>query len=147
NLREGDGSQVILAAVVDNLHFRALLDHLGDFVERDVAALDGVVELAVGVPLDDLRLAGSRGWSERLGVVHRLPGVGRGLRTVGRPGPEGASEGSAAPQRGPPGSLGFPMDSSRIGPSASPRGRVMAHRAGRRTPGYASRHPRLPRPG
>src|SRR6185295_14304841 len=59
DLRQGDGGEVVLGAVVDDLHLGALLDHLGDLVERDVPALDGVVELPVRVALDDLRLAGS----------------------------------------------------------------------------------------
>src|SRR5690606_3604399 len=49
-----------LAAVVDDLHLDALLHHLGDLVERHVPALDRVVELPVGVALDDLRLANGR---------------------------------------------------------------------------------------
>ena len=66
NLRQRHRGEVFLRAVVDDLDLDALLHHLGDLVERDVPALDRVVELAVGVPLDDLRLFGRCG----LGLAH-----------------------------------------------------------------------------
>src|SRR5438874_4027015 len=75
DLRQRDRGQVFLGAVVDDLHLGAALDHLGDLVERDVPALDRVVELSVRIPLDDLRflLLGRRGGRS---------GLGRGIRLV-----------------------------------------------------------------
>lgn len=49
--RSGD---VVLGFVVDDPEIFAAFDHLGDFVERDVAGLVSVVELPVLVALDDL---------------------------------------------------------------------------------------------
>ena len=53
DLREGDLGEVVLRVVVDDLHFFARADHLGDLEERDVAAVLRVVELPVRVALDD----------------------------------------------------------------------------------------------
>ena len=77
DLRQGDGSQILLGAVVEYLDLGAALDHLGDFIERHVAALDRVVELAVRVSLDCLgllapfrRLASALGGRCLLLLVH-----------------------------------------------------------------------------
>src|SRR2546430_17147392 len=56
DLRQRHGGEIFLAAVVDDLHLGATLDHVGDLVEGDVAALHRVVELAVRVALDDFGL-------------------------------------------------------------------------------------------
>ena len=53
DLRERDLGQIVLRVVVDDLHFFAAADHLGDLQERDVPAVLRVVELAVRVALDD----------------------------------------------------------------------------------------------
>jgi hypothetical protein len=89
DLRQRDRGEVVLGAVVDDLHLGALLDHLGDLVERDVPALHGVVELPVRVALDDLRLAGSLvlGGMQLFGFSHRscVAVVNGGPATSARP--------------------------------------------------------------
>src|SRR5262245_9116557 len=56
DLRERDGRQILLRIVVDDLDVLARADHVGDLLERDVAAALRVVELAVGVAFDDAGL-------------------------------------------------------------------------------------------
>ena len=43
----------LLRPVVDDLDLDPLLDHCGDLIQGHIPALDGVVELAVRVALDD----------------------------------------------------------------------------------------------
>src|SRR6185369_8932734 len=53
DLRERDRGEVLTAVVLDDLDVLARLHPATDFVERDVAALARVVQLAVAVPLDE----------------------------------------------------------------------------------------------
>ena len=53
DLGERHGREILAGAVVDDPHVDATLHHVGDLVEGDVARPLGVVELAVGVALDD----------------------------------------------------------------------------------------------
>jgi hypothetical protein len=55
DLRERDRGEVLARAGVHHGDLAAGADHLLDLLEGDVAALLGVVELAVGVALDDVR--------------------------------------------------------------------------------------------
>ncbi len=57
---ERDRGQVFLGLVVDDLDVVAVADHLADLIERDVPAVLRVVELAIGVSLDDPRLGHGR---------------------------------------------------------------------------------------
>ena len=52
NLRERDLGDVFARLLVDDLHGLTLVEELCDALERDVAAGFGVVELAVGIALD-----------------------------------------------------------------------------------------------
>src|SRR5439155_19699873 len=53
DLREGDGGQVLAGVVLEDLHVLASLHPAPDLVERHVAALARVVELAVAVAFDE----------------------------------------------------------------------------------------------
>src|SRR3989449_5347801 len=53
DLREGDGGQVLAGVVLEDLHVLAGLYPAPDLVERHVAALARVVELAIAIALDE----------------------------------------------------------------------------------------------
>src|SRR5947208_217533 len=53
DLRKGDGGQVLAGVVLEDLHVLASLHPAPDLVERHVAALARVVELAVAVAFDE----------------------------------------------------------------------------------------------
>src|SRR6185369_1531601 len=53
DLRERDRRQIFFCFVVYDFYVIAIPDHLADLIERDVPAVLGIVELAIGVALDD----------------------------------------------------------------------------------------------
>jgi hypothetical protein len=59
DLGQGDRCQVLPGRHVDDRDLLPRADQLLEFLERDVSALLGVVELAVRVPLDHVRHGGS----------------------------------------------------------------------------------------
>src|SRR6185436_4770038 len=56
DLRQRDRGQVFLGLVVDDLDVVAVANHLADLVQRNVATVLGVIELAICVSLDDSRV-------------------------------------------------------------------------------------------
>ena len=53
DLRERHGGQILARVVLEDLHLLARLDPAADLLERDVAALARVVQLAIPVALDE----------------------------------------------------------------------------------------------